>query len=95
MKLSKAQLLYIKEERAKMALRLKDLDSFGDDIYKSSALSAERGRIIYNDWFYRHILNLHKVEVEADEEAQKKIRDRAVQNYAEIYYNLAMNGTVK
>ena len=77
MKLSKAQLEYIKAERAKNTQRMKDLDSFGDDIYKSSALTAERGRIIYNDWFYRHMLTLHKVEVDAEKASFEALKDEA------------------
>lgn len=66
MKLSKAQLEYIQSERA----RMKDLDTFGDDIYKSAKLSAERGRIHYDRWFYNHILKLHSIEVEAEKAAE-------------------------
>ena len=42
MKLSKAQLEYIKVECARMDARMKDLDSLENDIYKSVKLSAER-----------------------------------------------------
>lgn len=66
MKLSKAQLLHIQSERKRMDARLKDLDSFGDDIYKSVKLSAERGRIYYDQWFFNHILKLHNIEVQAE-----------------------------
>jgi len=66
MKLSKAQLQYIGRERARMDQRLKDLNTFGDDIYKSADLSAERGRIYYDQWFYNHMLKLHNVEVEVE-----------------------------
>lgn len=75
MKLSKAQLQYIRDERNRMDKRLKDLATFGDDIYKSKELSAERGRIIYNDWFYRHILKLHKVEVDAETASFEALKD--------------------
>ena len=75
MKLSKAQLEYIKAERDKNAQRLQDLDTFGDDIYKSASLSAERGRIMYNDWFYRHMLTLHKVEVDAEKASFEALKD--------------------
>lgn len=81
MKLSKAQLQYIKEERAKMAQRLKDLDSFGDDIYKSDKLSAERGRIHYDRWFFNHILNLHKVEVEAEKESFEELKKQVEEEF--------------
>lgn len=66
MKLSKAQLEYIQSERARMDARMKDLDTFGDDIYKSTKLSAERGRIHYDRWFFNHMLKLHSVEVNAE-----------------------------
>lgn len=66
MKLSKAQLEYIQSERARMDARLKDLDSFGDDIYKSPKLSSDRTRIYYNQWFFNHMLKLHKIEVDAE-----------------------------
>ena len=70
MKLSKAQLEYIQSERARMDARMKDLDTFGDDIYKSAKLSAERGRIHYDRWFYNHMLTLHSIEVEAEKAAE-------------------------
>lgn len=70
MKLSKAQLEYIQSERARMDARMKDLDSFGNDIYKSDKLTAERGRIHYDRWFFNHILTLHKIEVE-DEKSRE------------------------
>lgn len=75
MKLSKAQLEYIKSERERMSLRLKDLDSFGDDIYKSGKLSAERGRIYYDQWFFNHMIKLHAIEVNAEKESMKALED--------------------
>ena len=72
MKLSKAQLEYIQAERSRMTQRLMDIHSFGDDVFKSEKLSAERSRIYYNQWFFNHILNLHKVEVEAEKEPFKQ-----------------------
>lgn len=66
MKLSKAQLEHIQRERIRMEARLMDLASFGDDIYKSEKLSAERSRIYYNQWFFNHLLALHNVEVKAE-----------------------------
>lgn len=74
MKLSKAQLEYIQAERARMDARMKDLDSFGDDIYKSDKLSAERGRIHYDRWFFNHILKLHKIEVDAEKESFEELK---------------------
>lgn len=75
MKLSKTQLEYIKTEQERMSQRLKDLNSFGDDIYKSASLSAERGRIYYNQWFFNHIIKLHKVEVDAEKRSMKALED--------------------
>ena len=75
MKLSKAQLEYIKSERERMSLRLKDLDSFGDDIYKNANLSSERTRIYYNQWFFNHMINLHMVEVNAEKESMKALEN--------------------
>lgn len=66
MKLSTAQLLHIRSELKRMDARLKDLDSFGNDIYKSDKLTAERGRIYYDQWFFNHILKLHNIEVQAE-----------------------------
>ena len=72
MKLSKAQVEYIKSELDRMKHRMKDLDAFGDDIYKSGKLSAERGRIYYNQWFFDHMLKLHIVEVNAEKASEGK-----------------------
>ena len=66
MKLSKAQLLHIRSEMHRMDARLKELDLFGDDIYKSQKLSSERGRIHYDRWFFNHILKLHNIEVQTE-----------------------------
>jgi hypothetical protein len=49
-----------------MDRRHKDLKSFGDDIYKNAKLSAELGRIHYDRWFFDMMLNLHKVEADAE-----------------------------
>lgn len=73
MKLSKAQLKYIQSELLRMKARLKDLDSFGDDIYKSAKLSAERGRIYYDQWFFNHLLKLDKVEADAEADSFKAL----------------------
>ena len=69
MKLSKAQLQYIGRERAKMAQREKYLDTFGDDIYKSAELSAEKSRIGFRRWYLNMLIELHNVEVEAEKES--------------------------
>lgn len=65
MKLSKTQLEYIQSEQVRMGARIKDLNEFGDDIYKSTKLSTERIRIRYDMWFFNHILKLHQIEVNA------------------------------
>jgi hypothetical protein len=78
MKLSKAQLQYISQERTRMSQRLKDLETFGDDIYKSAEFSADRRRIYYDQWFYNHMLKLHKIEVESEETMSKE-------DYEDIY----------
>lgn len=75
MKLSKSQLKYIQTERTRMDQRLKDLDSFGDDIYKSGKLSAERSRIYYDQWFFNHMIKLHKIEVDAEKKSMKALED--------------------
>lgn len=75
MKLSKAQLQYIRDDRAKMAQREKDLDTFGDDIYKSRELSAERGRIYYRRWFYNMMIDLHNVEVDTEKASFEALKD--------------------
>lgn len=82
MKLSKAQLEYIQSERARMEARLADLASFGDDIYKSDKLSAERGRIYYDRWFLNRLLELHKVEVEAEKALEGSM---SKEDYEAIY----------
>lgn len=74
MKLSKAQLEYIKSERARMDARMKDLDLIGDAIYKSAKLSAERGRIYYDQWFFNHMLKLHSVELKAEKESFEELK---------------------
>lgn len=81
MKLSKAQLEYIQSERARMDARMKDLDSFGDDIYKSDKLSAERGRIYYDRWFLNRLLELHKVEVEAEKESFEELKKQVEEEF--------------
>lgn len=75
MKLSKAQKQYIRDERAKMAQREKDLDTFGDDIYKSKELSAERGRIYYRKWFFNMMIEMHNVEVDAEKASFEALKD--------------------
>ena len=82
MKLSKAQLEYIQAERARMTQRLKDLNSFGDEIYKSAELSGERTRIYYNQWFFNHMLKLHKVEVDSEKALEGSM---SKEDYEAIY----------
>ena len=81
MKLSKAQLEHIQRERIRMETRLMDLDSFGDDIYKSEKLSAERSRIYYNQWFFNHMLKLHNVEVQAEKDSFKELCDAVEEEF--------------
>lgn len=81
MKLSKAQLEHIQRERIRMEARLMDLDSFGDDIYKSEKLSAERSRIYYNQWFFNHMLKLHNVEVQAEKDSFKELCDAVEEEF--------------
>lgn len=66
MKLSKVQIEYIESEQARMDARMEDLDTFGDDIYKSEKLSAERRRIHYDRWLFNHMLKLHNIQVNAE-----------------------------
>lgn len=82
MKLSKTQLQYIRDDRAKMAQREKDLDTFGDDIYKSRELSAERGRIYYRRWFYNMMIDLHNVEVDAEKASFEALKDIVAEEMA-------------
>lgn len=58
-----------------------DLASFGDDIYKSEKLSAERGRIYYNKWFFNHMLNLHNVELKAEKDSFKELCDAVEEEF--------------
>ena len=81
MKLSKAQLEYIQSERQRMKQRLKDLNSFGDDIYNSAKLSAERGRIYYDQWFFNHMLKLHKIEVDAEKELFEELKKQVEEEF--------------
>ena len=72
MKLSKAQIKYLKEERARMAQRHSDLESFGDDIYKNAKLSAEKSRINFRRWWFDMLIELHNVEVDAERAAKNE-----------------------
>lgn len=69
MKLSKAQLEYIKERRAAMEQREKDIRSIGDDVYKSTKLSAELLGISQEHMFFNHMIRLHNVEAKAEKAA--------------------------
>lgn len=66
MKLSKAQFEYIKERRAAMEQREKDIRSIGDDVYKSKNLSAELLGISQEHMFFNHMIRLHNVEMKAE-----------------------------
>ncbi len=71
MKLSKAQLEYIKDRRAAMEQREKDIRSIGDDLYKSSDLSRELIRLSQEHTFFNHMIKLHDVEAKAEKSAEE------------------------
>lgn len=75
MKLSKAQLQYIKDERVKMDQRRKDLDSLGDLIYQSTELSAESSRIGFRRWYFNMLIDLHNIEVDAEKASFEALKD--------------------
>lgn len=81
MKLSKSQLEYIQSERERMKQRLKDLNSLGDNIYNSAKLSAERSRIYYDQWFFNHMLKLHKIEVDAEKESFEELKKQVEEEF--------------
>lgn len=81
MKLTKAQLEYIRSERLRMDARLKDLDTFGDDIYKSAKLSGERTRIYYNQWFFNHMLKLHAIERDAEAASFEELKQQVEEEF--------------
>ncbi len=66
MKLSNAQRDYIKDRRAAMEQREKDIRSIGDDVYKSTKLSAELLAISQEHMFFNHMIRLHNVEMRAE-----------------------------
>lgn len=66
MKLSKAQLKYIKERREQMTQREKDIRSFGDDIYRSDQLTGELIQMCDERRFFNYMIDLHNVEVRAE-----------------------------
>jgi hypothetical protein len=70
MKLSKAQLDYIKDRRAWLEQREKDIRSIGDDLYKSQGLTGELIGISSERQFFNHMIRLHKVEAKAEKEAR-------------------------
>ena len=72
MKLSKAQILHIKERREWMDQREKDIRSIGEaNLYKSSSLCNELGKINMEHSFFNHMIKLHNVELKAEKEALK------------------------
>jgi hypothetical protein len=81
-KRSKAQLEYISTEKAKMEQRKKDLLSFGDDIYKNAELRTELSRIRYDLWFYNMMLNLHRVEVKAEQASFEALKNEVAKEMA-------------
>jgi hypothetical protein len=70
MKLSKVQLEYIKDRRAAMEQREKDIRSIGDELYKSKDLSAELIAISQGYMFFNHMIRLHNVEAQAEKSAE-------------------------
>jgi hypothetical protein len=66
MKLSKAQRDYIDDRRTAMEQREKDIRSIGDDVYKSTKLSAELLAISQEHMFFNHMIRLHNVEMRAE-----------------------------
>lgn len=81
MKLSKAQLEFIKSERARLDARAKDLDSFGKDLYKSATLSADRSKINFDRWFFNHIIKLHNIEVEAEKASFEDLKNQVEEEF--------------
>jgi hypothetical protein len=65
MKLSRAQLEYIKDRRKWLEQREKDIRSIGDDLYKSQDLTAELIGISSEHQFFNHMIRLHNVEAKA------------------------------
>lgn len=81
MKLSKAQVQHIEDERAKIRQRIKDLDTFGDSIYKSPELCGERSALRYDLWFFNHMIKLHNVELAAEKESQKELEKQSDEEF--------------
>lgn len=65
MKLSKAQLEYIKDRRAWIEQRDKDIRSIGEDLYKSQDLVAALINLGNERQFFNHMIQLHNVEAKA------------------------------
>jgi len=74
MKLSKAQLEYIKDRRAWMEQREKDIRSFGDELYKSRDLSRELVQMSQEHTFFNHMIRLHNVEARAEKSAEGTVQ---------------------
>ena len=68
MKLSKAQLEYIRDRSAWIAQRDKDIRSIGDDLYKSQNLVAELIKLGNERQFFNQMIRLHNVEAKAEVE---------------------------
>ena len=78
MKLSKAQILHIKERRAWMDQREKDIHSIGKDLYKSQDLCRELGKINAEHSFFNYIIELHNVEISAEKEVLKFAQSKEI-----------------
>ena len=65
MKLSKAQLEYIRDRRKWLEQRDKDIRSIGDDLYKSQDLVAELIKLGNERQFFNQMIRLHNVEAKA------------------------------
>lgn len=66
MKLSKAQLGYIRLRWNTLKKREEDLISFGEDLWKNQKLAHERIQISREGWFLDQLVKLHTIEVEAE-----------------------------
>jgi hypothetical protein len=75
MKLSKVQLEYIKDRRAWMEQREKDIRSLGDELYKSDDLTRELIQMSQEHTFFNHMIRLHNVEAKAEKASFEALKD--------------------
>lgn len=68
MKLSKAQLEYIRDRRKWLEQREKDIRSIGDDLYKSPDLTKELIHMSQEYMFFNHMIKLHNVEAKVEKD---------------------------